>query len=118
MADELKLVQKSADLLHWLFNHTEKFPKSRRFSIAVRIENVFLDFHELVSLANYRKNKMPLLQKADELLFRLRLLVRLSHTMKLIKTDSYEFAASGLDELGRMLGGLIKKQPAAVSSIA
>lgn len=33
MADDLKLVQKSADLLHWLFNHTEKFPKSRRFSM-------------------------------------------------------------------------------------
>ncbi len=112
MAEELKLTQKSADLLEWLFNHTEKFPKSRRFSMAVRIENVFLDFHELVSLASYRKNKLPLLQKADELLFRLRLLIRLSHNMKLLNTGSYEFAASGLDELGRMLGGLIKKQPA------
>jgi hypothetical protein len=27
----------------WLFNHTEKFPKSPRFSMAVRIEN---QFHE------------------------------------------------------------------------
>ncbi len=112
MAEELKLVQKSTDLLQWMFTHTNKFPKSHRFSIAVRIENQFLEFLELVSLAEYRRNKLPLLQKADEHLFRLRLLVRLSHAMKFINTGSYEFAAKGLDEIGRMLGGLIKKQPA------
>ncbi|MCI0692710.1 diversity-generating retroelement protein Avd [candidate division KSB1 bacterium] len=111
MAEELKLSQKSYDFCQWLFDHTEKFPKSRRFSMAVRLENLFLDFLELVSLAGYRKNKLPLLQKADEQLFRLRLLVRLSHDMKLINTGSYEFAANGLDEIGRMLGGLMKKQP-------
>jgi len=68
MAEELKLVQKSSDLL--------------------------------------------LLKKADEQLFKLRLLVRLSHSMKFINTGSYEFAAKSLDEIGRMLGGLIKRQPA------
>lgn len=52
-----------------------------------------------------------MLQKADEYLFRLRLLVRFSHEKKFINTGSYEFAAKGLDELGRMLGGLIKEQP-------
>jgi hypothetical protein len=109
VAEELKLVQKSADLLQWMFNHTEKFPKSRRFSLAVRIENVFLDFHELVALAEYRRHKLPLLQKADEQLFRLKLLVRMSHAMQLLNAGSYEFAAKGLDEIGRMLGGLMKK---------
>jgi len=110
--EELQLVQKSTDLCDWMFDRTAKFPKSSRFSIAVRLENVFLDFLETVSLANYRRHRLPLLQKADELLFRLRLLVRFSHKKKFINTDSYEFAANGLDELGRMLGGLIKKQPA------
>lgn len=113
MAEDLKLVQKSYDLCQWMFAHTNKFPKSHRFSIAVRIENLFLDLLEAVSLAEYRRNKLPLLQKADEQLFRLRLLVRLSHAMKFINTNSYEFAAQGLNELGRILGGLIKKQPAA-----
>jgi len=37
MAEELTLVQKSTDLLQWMFAHTNKFPKSHRFSIAVRI---------------------------------------------------------------------------------
>ena len=109
MAEELKLAQKSYDLCGWMFDHTNKFPKSYRFSVAVRIENIFLDFLELVSLANYRRNRLPLLQKADEQLFRLRLLVRFSHEKKFLNTGSYEYAATGLDELGRMLGGLMKK---------
>ena len=112
MAEELKLVQKSMDLLQWTFGHTNKFPRSHRFSMAVRIENHFLDFVELVSLAGYRKNKLPLLKTADEQLFKLRLLLRLSHAMKFINTGSYEYAAKGLDEIGRLLGGLLKRQAA------
>ena len=110
MAEELKLVQKSFDLCQWMFQHTNKFPKSHRFSTAVRIENRFLDFLENVSLASYRKDKLGLLKEADDHLFKLRLLVRLSHASKFINTGSYEYAAKGLDELGRILGGLIKKQ--------
>jgi hypothetical protein len=92
-----------------LFQHTNKFPKSHRLSSAVRIEDMFLNFLESVSLASYRRNKLPLLQAADEHLFRLRILVRFSHVTKFINTGSYEFAAKGLDELGRILGGLIKR---------
>ncbi|MEK7729294.1 MAG: diversity-generating retroelement protein Avd [candidate division KSB1 bacterium] len=113
MAEELKLVQKSYDLCSWRFDHTNKFPKNHRFSVAVRIENAFLNFLELLSLANYRRNKLPLLQKADEQLFRLRLLVCFNHEKKLLNTGSYEFAANGLDEIGRMLRGLMKKFVAA-----
>jgi len=116
MAEELKLTQKSFDLCQWMFQHTNKFPKSHRFSVAVRLENCFLDFLELVFLASYRHNKLPLLEKADEHLFKLRLLVRFSHVAKFINTGSYEFAANGLDEIGRLLGGLIKKQPGAAKS--
>lgn len=118
MAEELKVIQKSHDFCKWLMGHTSKFPKSHRFSIAVRLENIFLEFIEHLVVANHRKTKLPLLQNADEALIKTRLLVRLSHEQKFINTNSYEFAASGLDELGRMLGGLIKKQPAAVSSVA
>jgi hypothetical protein len=110
MAEELKLTQKSFDLCQWMFQHTNRFPKSHRFSVAVRLENCFLDFLELVSLASYRRNKLPLLEKADEHLFKLRLLVRFSHAAKFVNTGSYEYASKGLDEIGRMLGGLIKKQ--------
>lgn len=36
MAEEFKVIQKSYDFCKWLMDHTGKFPKSHRFSIAVR----------------------------------------------------------------------------------
>lgn len=87
MAEEFKTIKKSQDFCKWLMDHTDKFPRSRRFSMAVRLENIFLDFLEEISLANRRREKLPLLHDADELLFRTRLLVRMSHEMKLINTN-------------------------------
>ncbi len=42
--NELKLYQKSYDFLIWMFAKTDGFPKSKRFSVGQRLENLFLDF--------------------------------------------------------------------------
>ena len=80
--------------------------------MAVRLENTFLDVVENVSLANLRRQRLPFLHAADEKLFLSRMLLRLSHEMKLINTKSYEFGSRSLDEIGRLLGGWIKQQSA------
>ena len=103
------IVKKAYDFSKWLLLHTGKFPKSYRFSIAVRIENSVLEFTELVAIANMRNDKRPLLEQADEVLTRLRILVRLSFDMQFISLNSYEFGSSQIAELGKMLGGWIKK---------
>lgn len=110
MAEEFKTIQKSYDFCKWLLNHTAKFPKSHRFSVAVRLENHFLEFLEKLTVANYRTVKLPLLQAADEELVAIRLLIRLCHDQKFINTGSYEFASKSLDEIGRLLGGWLKQQ--------
>jgi len=51
MAEEFKLIQKSYDFCNWLMGHTNKFPKSHRFSIATRLENHFLEFLEHLVVA-------------------------------------------------------------------
>jgi hypothetical protein len=103
------IVKKAYDFSKWLLLHTGKFPKSYRFSIAVRIENSVLEFTELVAVANMRNEKRPMLEQADEVLTRLRILVRLSFDMKFISLKSYEFGSGQIAELGKMLGGWIKK---------
>ena len=103
------IVKKAYDFSKWLLNHTGKFPKSYRFSIAVRIVNAVLEFTELVAIANMRSNKRPVLQQADEVLTRLRLLLRMSFDMKFINLQSYEFGSLQIAELGKMLGGWMKK---------
>ncbi|NTV66513.1 MAG: hypothetical protein HGB06_02295 [Chlorobaculum sp.] len=44
------IVKKSYDFSKWLLNHTGKFPKSYRFSVAVRLENTMLEFTDTLAL--------------------------------------------------------------------
>jgi hypothetical protein len=106
--EEMLVIKRGYDLSKWLLDHTGKFPKSYRFSVAAKIENAVLEFLEMTTVANMRQDKLPLLRRADEALARLRLLFRLSYEMRFINLTSYEYGSGKLVELGRMLGGWIK----------
>jgi hypothetical protein len=109
MAQEFLVIKRGYDFSKWLLEHTGKFPKSYRFSVAAKLENAILEFIELTSVANVRKDKLPLLRRADEALVKLRLLFRLSYEMRFINLKSYEYGSKQLVELGKLLGGWIKK---------
>ena len=108
--EKLMILKKAMDFAKWLYNHTNKFPKSHRFSVAVKLENIILDFIEAIETANMRKNKLPLLIKADEKLTHLKTLFRLSYEMRFVNVKSYQFGANQSVELGKMLGGWIRQQ--------
>ena len=107
-AEEFLAIKRGYDFSKWLLNHTGKFPKSHRFSVAVKLENAALDFIAFTSVANTRQNKLPLLRDADEALLKMRLLFRLSYEMRFINFNSYEHGSERLAELGRLLGGWMK----------
>jgi hypothetical protein len=69
------------------------------------MENAIPDFIESVTVANMRREKLPLLQRADEALARLRVLFRLSYEMRFINVTSYEHGSGRIVELGCMPGG-------------
>jgi hypothetical protein len=106
--DEMLVIKRGYDFSKWLLQHTGKFPKSYRFSVAAKMENAILDFIELTTVANMRRDKLPVLRRADEALARLRLLFRLSYEMQFVTLKSYEFGSRCLVELGKLLGGWIK----------
>lgn len=108
MAKEMLVIKRGYDFSKWLLNHTNKFPKSYRFSVAAKLENAVLDFIELATVANMRRDKLPVLRRADEALARLRLLFRLSYEMRFVNLKSYEYGSRCLVELGKLLGGWIK----------
>ena len=105
---EFLVIKRGYDFSKWLLQHTGKFPKSYRFSVAAKLENAILEFLELTTVANLRKDKLPLLKKADEALARLRLLFRLSYELRFVNLNSYEFGSKQMNELGRLLGGWMK----------
>jgi hypothetical protein len=104
------VIQRSLDFSAWLMAHTQKYPKSLRFSLAVRTENRVLELIELAVIANHRRDKLALLVRADEALASLRILVRLGHTMRVLPVNSYEYACRELDEIGKLLGGWMRQQ--------
>jgi hypothetical protein len=108
--ETLRAFQKSFDLAVWLMNHTAKFPKSCRFSLAVRIENAILDVVEGIVVANRRTERIAVLTRVDERLATLRILLRLSHQMRVIAPNSYEYGSKEIDEIGKLLGGWLKQQ--------
>ncbi|MBV6506434.1 MAG: hypothetical protein ILNGONEN_02011 [Syntrophorhabdaceae bacterium] len=107
-SQDFLVIKRGYDFSKWLLQHTGKFPKSFRFSVAAKLENGILDFIETTTVANMRKDKLPLLKQADEALARLRLLFRLSYEMRFINLKSYEHGSNQMNELGRLLGGWLK----------
>jgi len=109
----LKMFIKVYDLCMWMMQKTVKFPKSQRFVLAQKIDNILIGMLESIVVANMRKDKSEKLIELSESLERLRILLRLSKDMTFLPLKGYEFATKEVDEIGRMLGGWIKQQKAA-----
>lgn len=104
------IFSKTYDFILWLLNHTEKFPKSERFRMAKRLEDTAFEFYDLlITAARSTARKRQVLFQADLSLDKLRLYVRLTHARKLTSQAQYEYAAAALVEIGKLLGGWLKK---------
>ena len=113
--NESPIFSKCFDLLLWITNHTEKFPKNERFRLAKRIEDSAFEFHNHIMHAAFEKRKsnpkirvLQNLRNADLELSKLRFYIRLGHSKKLTTTNQYEYISMQLIELGKLLGGWIK----------
>lgn len=101
---------KTHDLLLWLLQHTARFPKSERFRMAKRVDDSAFRFFDLIARATKSGNKQRnVLLEADLELDRLRLNVRLCLELNLLNPAQYEHAAGQLVEIGKLLGGWLKK---------
>jgi len=106
--ENLILFERWMDATKWLLNVTARFPKRVRQSLTSRVENTTLEILEGVTTAAYRKDRTETLGGINDGLNRLRVLVRLSHELRLLSDGQYEEAARRMDEAGRILGGWMK----------
>jgi len=108
MPDGLKAIPKTYDLLKWLLPLVSMFPRDKRYTLGQRIENNLLDVLALLLEANYSKEKIGLLKRANVELEILRHLIRLCFDLRFISLDRYEFCNRQINEIGRLVGGWIK----------
>ena len=108
MPDDLILFERWMEMTKWLLERTARFPKRLRQSLTNRLENTALEVLEGVTTAAYRRERKVILMEINDGLNRLRVLMRLSHELRLLSDGQYEEAARRIDEAGRILGGWMK----------
>jgi four helix bundle protein len=107
--EDLTIYQKVYDLMIYSMPIVNRLPKSQRFILGQRIQNSMLAVASLIVKANKLRNKMPLLYELDIELEQLRLLIRVAKDLKYLPIRKYENHVQKIDEIGRLLGGWIKK---------
>lgn len=104
------VVPKVYDLVLWLIPRINEFPRSQRFVLGERVETTALDLLDLLVEAQYRRDKLELLNRANLALLRLRHLLRLANDLHFLGVRRYEFVSERVEEIGRMIGGWARQQ--------
>lgn len=108
MPKEVDAITKVYDYILWIIPKLEKFPRSHKFLLADRIENLVLDILESLIDAAYSKSKGDILRAANLKLERLRYLIRLSKDLKFINIKNYEFSSRAIHAIGTSIGGWLR----------
>lgn len=97
------------DLILWLLPHTLKFPRSQRFVLGKAVPDTVLRLQELLIEATQSQAPIDKLKQADTQLQKLRFYLRLCRDLNLFTVGQYEHVSKLETEIGKLLGGWIKK---------
>jgi hypothetical protein len=91
--------------------HARHFPKTHRYTLGSKIDDLFLATIEYCFLASYSNlgDKIPLVDKGISRVDLIKLLLQISFEIKALDMERYIKLAENLYDTGKMLGGW-KKQ--------
>jgi hypothetical protein len=98
------------ELLSYVMDTTEKFPKRVRFTISTRIDNMALGVLELIIETAYTKKRTHLIQKTNLELEKMRVLFRICYQKRYLSGKKFKHIIHELYEIGKMLGGWARSQ--------
>ena len=104
---EIPIFAKLYDFYKNLSQAIEKFPKTKRYGLGQKLDQIALELIEFIVRASYlqREQKPPVLEKSIVSADILKILLRLAKDNKAIDNKKYLQLESNLQEIGRMLGG-------------
>ena len=114
MKKEFIIHTKMLEIVLWLFEKVNTFPKKQRFVLGQQIENsalVSLRYIIEANNAGTTQNRGGALKSLDELnveLEVLRSLLRVGYELHFYKADSLTYIIEQIDEVGKMRGGWAK----------
>ncbi len=109
MAEQSPIFVKTEAFMLWMLHHVKQFPREERFRLTARIEQVMFTFHESLIYAAKTKETAHYLRKADAEFDMLRTYLRFALELKYTTPDQYQYIAEQMTEIGRLLGGWLKK---------
>jgi len=82
-------------------------PKDSRYTIGLKIDNLFVETIELIFIASYlnKNQKMPYVQKAIAKLDLIKFFLQITWEIKALDNKKYIILSEKLNEIGKMLGG-------------
>lgn len=106
--ENLKIKQKTEDMIKYGYIALRQFPKSEKFSLAQDIKKTMFAMLETIIRANRNRDKREALYAIDTELEILRTQVRLAMELQFLPFAKYEIWGGHLAEIGRMIGGWMK----------
>ena len=106
----LLLFQKFYDFDAYIEPIIERFPAFEKSAWCAQIKNTLIATMKLIIETNKARDKLPGWFKVDTNLEILRIYFRRMREKKYLSPRSYETAEKRLDEVGKILGGLIKRK--------
>ena len=105
---ELKIQQKTEDMIKYAYIVLKHFPKSERFTLAADIKKSMCKLLELIIRCNAEKDKYRYFREIDVELIMFKSFVRLSMELGFMPIKKYEILSGYVSEIGKMLGGWMK----------
>jgi hypothetical protein len=99
----LPVFQDTYDLNLEIHNRVDNFPRIHRYSIGEKIKNIGFELLDVIIEANSKKDKSLHLEKAEKILEKLRIYVRLCFDLKIMGGKGFEFLIRKMDGIGRQL---------------
>jgi four helix bundle protein len=106
---ELKIQQKCEDMIKYVYTALRYFPKSERFTLAADIKESMFKILSLIIRCNKARDKNKYFKEIDIELIVFKSYIRLSMELEFIPIKKYENISNYITEIGKMLGGWIKK---------
>lgn len=106
--DELKILQKTYDMLQYLYQTLQQYPKAEKHTLAADTKAAAYELLQLLITANKRYHKKTTMQDADIQLDILRHLIRLGKDLQFMPIKRFEVLSGMTTEIGKMLGGWMR----------
>jgi hypothetical protein len=104
---KLTIITKLSSAYKVWHGYLESLPRPSRYTLGVKIDNLFVELTELLLTASYstQKSKTSILQTAGHKLDLLKFFLQVLWELELLDNKKYIGLSSQLEEVGRMLGG-------------